>query len=313
MDVLGMKIQQKITISIVFIKKMKNILQRYLNIFLLYKNICKMEISLKDIPEYLKKSQLYRNFLENSENENDNIQINPNHRKDINIQSFDDLCFYLDIYRYWMLDESVKDLFYNYVKNNNIDILYLRYNFTTLDLIDEFKYIRKFDESSCSFAAKNGNINLLKYLHKNGCIWDEETIGNAVKNGHYDCLIYAHENGCSMDLDICKYAALHGHLDCLIYAHEKGYPWAESTCNEAAENGHLECLKYAHENGCPWNEWTTEYAAKNNHLDCLMYAHENGCPWNELTCIYAADNGHLYCLNYAIDNGCPFDKEICLI
>ena len=70
-----------------------------------------MDIYLKYIPEYLKKSQLYREFLENSE-ENDIITINPIHNvKYIIINSFKDFCNYLDIYRYWMIDDSLKYLF----------------------------------------------------------------------------------------------------------------------------------------------------------------------------------------------------------
>ena len=79
-------------------------------------------------------------------------------------------------------------------------------------------------ERFCARMAENGNFDLLKVLHKNGCPWNEET---------------------------CEGAAYYGHLECLKYAHENGCPWDAWTCSEAALNGHLECLKYAHENGCP--------------------------------------------------------------
>ena len=38
-----------------------------------------MDINLSDIPEYLKKSQLYRDFIENSDD--DSIIINPKHNE----------------------------------------------------------------------------------------------------------------------------------------------------------------------------------------------------------------------------------------
>ena len=79
-------------------------------------------------------------------------------------------------------------------------------------------------ERFCARMAENGNFDLLKVLHENGCPWDEETCSNAAKNGHLECLKYLHENEC---------------------------PWDGWTCTYAAQNGHLECLKYAHENGCP--------------------------------------------------------------
>ena len=79
-------------------------------------------------------------------------------------------------------------------------------------------------ERFCAQMARNGNVELLKFLREQGCPWDRFT---------------------------CYKAAENGHLECLKYAHEKGCPWHEYTCSNAAFNGHLECLKYAHENGCP--------------------------------------------------------------
>ena len=182
-----------------------------------------MEINLKDIPEYLKNSELYRIFLENS---GDIITISPKHYvKDIVIQSFDHLCNYLEIYRYWMLDDSFKYLFYDYVKNNDVNIQYLKDNFNELsDLIEEFDQVKKFNEKSSIFAAEKGNIYLLKYLHENGCPWNVYTCHGASKNGHLDCLKYAHENNYPWDKDTCSYAALNNHLDCLEYATQNGCP-----------------------------------------------------------------------------------------
>ena len=106
-------------------------------------------------------------------------------------------------------------------------------------------------ERFCAEMAQNGNLELLQFLHENGCPWDIRT---------------------------CSWAALYGHFECLKYAHEKGCPWDEWTCSWAAEYGHLECLIYAHENGCPWHESTCSSSALKGHFDCLKYAHENGCP-----------------------------------
>ena len=137
-------------------------------------------------------------------------------------------------------------------------------------------------ERFCARMALNGNVELLQFLHENGCPWDEYTCYNAAGEGHLECLKYAHENGC---------------------------PWNEDTCSKAAKNGHFECLKYAHENGCPWDESTCSKAAKYGHLECLKYAHENGCPWDGRTCSKAAKYGFNECLEYAREHGCPSDEE----
>ena len=97
-------------------------------------------------------------------------------------------------------------------------------------------------ERFCWRMAQNGNLELLQYLHENGCPWDKRT---------------------------CSEAALYGHLECLQYAHEKGCPWNEETCSEAAKNGHQECLKYARENGCSWDEENCRDPPQNDVMDVL--------------------------------------------
>ena len=109
-------------------------------------------------------------------------------------------------------------------------------------------------ERFCARMAENGNLELLKVVHENGCPRDRWTCWRVAFHGHLECLKYAHENECPWDNYTCCNAARRGNLECLKYAHEKGCPWDESTCCNAAENGHLECLKYARENGCPWDE-----------------------------------------------------------
>ena len=60
---------------------------------------------------------------------------------------------------------------------------------------------------------------------KNGCPWDEGTCCWAAYNGHLECLKYLHENGCPWDEGTCSWAASNGHLECLKYLHENGCPW----------------------------------------------------------------------------------------
>ncbi len=89
-------------------------------------------------------------------------------------------------------------------------------------------------ERFCARMAENGNLELLKVLHENGCPWDAWTCANAARIGHFECLKYAHDNGCDWDEWTCFWAAEYGQLECLQYAHENGCPWNESTCSSAA-------------------------------------------------------------------------------
>jgi hypothetical protein len=118
----------------------------------------------------------------------------------------------------------------------------------------------------------------------------------AVKQGNRDVLQFLHEIGCSCDVDVttCAHAATFGNLHVLQWARANGFPWDEDTCARAAEHGHLDVLKWARSNGCPWDEQTCTYAARNNHLDVLQWARANGCPWDDWnSCFSAAQKGNL--------------------
>jgi len=70
-------------------------------------------------------------------------------------------------------------------------------------------------------------------------------------NGHLDVLKYLHENGCPWNERCCEKASEKGHLECIIYLHKNRCPWNEKSCEKASDNGHFKVLKYLHENGCP--------------------------------------------------------------
>ena len=153
--------------------------------------------------------------------------------------------------------------------------------------------------------------------------FNHTNMGHWSAMGDLEGLKYAHKNGRPWDTWTCAYAALNGHLECLKWLHapdgdplaelRRGCPWDKWTCAYAAGNGHLDCLKYLHEQGCPWDEWTCACAALNGHLDCLKWLHEQGCPWDEDTSAYAARYGRLECLKYARENGCPISEFCALI
>ena len=197
------------------------------------------------------------------------------------INTFDDFESYIKSFNYSMINKIPNDFYIFILENKNkINIKLLKNRFPTNYLINEIKIIKESrNGKQASYFSSIGNLECLKYVHKNGYGLDNETCNDAAENGHLECLKYAHKNGYDWDIWTCDFAAENGHLECLKYAHKNGCPWDEGTCNSAAENGHLECLKYAHKNGCPWENETCNIAARNGHLECLKYAHKNGCEW----------------------------------
>jgi len=48
----------------------------------------------------------------------------------------------------------------------------------------------------CQYASKYGHLEVLKYLHENGCPWNENCCEFASERGHLECLKYLHESEC---------------------------------------------------------------------------------------------------------------------
>jgi hypothetical protein len=159
--------------------------------------------------------------------------------------------------------------------------------------------------SLCTFAAKLGQLEVLKWSRENDLPWNERKSDEAACNGHLEVLQWARENGCPWDENTCWAAASGGQLEMLQWERANGCPWDEDTCDSAAYCGHLEVLQWAYANGCPWIEWTYAYAAMNGHLEMLQWARANGCPWNWLTCANAKAKGHFELLSWAKANGAP--------
>ena len=52
------------------------------------------------------------------------------------------------------------------------------------------------DEYACEYAAREGHLDVLKYLHENDCPWNFMACRWAHLNNHNDCLNYLIEQKC---------------------------------------------------------------------------------------------------------------------
>jgi hypothetical protein len=86
------------------------------------------------------------------------------------------------------------------------------YTLYITDFIDDNHDCGKYASSE---AAKNGQLDILKWLIQYDCEWDTQTCRCAAESGHTFCLQYAIENGCPCPDDVCSIAARGGNLSCL--------------------------------------------------------------------------------------------------
>ena len=78
-------------------------------------------------------------------------------------------------------------------------------------------YIGWEDYRTCSAAAREGHLDILKWARDHGCDWDSETCWFAAQGGHLDVLKWAREHGCDCNLLECREKANfndHKHILC---------------------------------------------------------------------------------------------------
>ena len=199
--------------------------------------------------------------------------------------------------------------------------------------LEMLKWVR--EEKKCAWYNRTisifvelGNLEAIKYCVENGCPIDSSACENAARNGHLELLKYLHETGgAPLSKEVSKSAASRGHIDVLRYLAERDCPMTETTCYPAAINGHFECLKYiledlkvplhvfddeSPEQDRLWNarEDLLCDVAANGHLEVLRFLHEEkNFPVGEGTCAYACGGGHLECVKY-LHEDCNVEFDI---
>jgi hypothetical protein len=161
----------------------------------------------------------------------------------------------------------------------------------------------------CSRVALTNKLELLTWAREEKkCEWDHITINAAARQGNLEMVKYCVANECPIDTGACAHAALEGQLEVLKYLHETAKaPWAEGTASLAAANGHLHILEYLVERKYrKYTAYACERAAESGHLDCLKYLRETAkVPWDSWAVRRAHENNHPECLQYLLDNNCP--------
>jgi hypothetical protein len=161
----------------------------------------------------------------------------------------------------------------------------------------------------CSYAARGGSIDLLRWLKEHGTAFTAETCEGAAAGAHIHVLQYLRDEGCEWGEYICCPAASNGHLSTLQWLRERGCPWSAdyiSIC--AASSGSTEMLIYLKQQGCVFNANTMRSAAVEghlpvySHLDTLCWLREQGCPWNiRAVRVAAAQSDRLPIVQYMLE------------
>ena len=161
----------------------------------------------------------------------------------------------------------------------------------------------------CWKVAKTNKLELLKWAREEKkCEWDEWTINAAARQGNLEMVKYCVANECAISTLTCAKAASGGNLECLKYLREEvKATWDSRTASFAAANGHLHILEYLVERKYnKYSEVACANAARFGYLDCLKYLRETAkAPWNEIAVRCSHENNRPECVQYLLDNNCP--------
>jgi hypothetical protein len=147
-------------------------------------------------------------------------------------------------------------------------------------------------------CAKEGLIDMAKWLRAYGHEWSIYVIGSAAK--HIGFAKWALENGCPLHTRAMENAASNNSIEFGKWARENGCPWNSSIISDAAYNGHIEFAKWALANGCPRGDYVIDNAVYNNHIKFAQWALDNGYSLNNTIlpdgqCSLSANYGPIVC------------------
>jgi ankyrin repeat protein len=132
-------------------------------------------------------------------------------------------------------------------------------------------------------AAKNGRMEMAKWLYEHKASISPSAATGAASNGHLEILKWLHEDNIKPRCSYSTFEAVENEV------------WSAAAMDKAAANGHLEVVQWLHSNrteGC--TTAAMDNAAAHGHLDIVKWLQENrieGCTAAAMD--GAASNGHL--------------------
>lgn len=222
-------------------------------------------------------------------------------------------------------------------KNETMECYFARNNwFELLKLRFEIGFSVVNRENLCSCAAKQGNIEILRWLRAHDCECGVDACISAASAGHLDVLCWIVSNGWTPNSEhplqderkCANAAAKNGHIEILEWIRTHWFDWGHQDmpllfrtkranaelCESAASGGQLDTLKYLRAKGCPWDIRVASSAAFYGHIEILKWYLSNGGTWDTQVCSLAAANCQLETLQWLRANEygtCPWGASTC--
>jgi hypothetical protein len=169
-------------------------------------------LTLREIPPYLQKGELFRTFLENmGDDPGETLPIPHQYYKETSlVRSSLDLVCLLNTTRFWLLPD-LPSCVYELVlsEKSNISLTTLSPFLRDFPMLKTLMKLRTMNQLLwIKEAARLGDLQVMKFLRRRGHSWGKPcACEEALKNNQLDCLRYAQEHGCPV-----SYVVEEGHF-----------------------------------------------------------------------------------------------------
>ncbi len=188
-----------------------------------------------------------------------------------------------------------------------------KYNDWT-QILDMYEFNKRYKNISLisytsTYACINNHLDLIKYSHSIGSIFNRVMMEIACKNGHFDLIKYLY----SLNVPITNYAlecaCIYGSLEIIEYLLSTGTLFPTNSIDHAAVYSRLDIVDYLYQKGFRCTTWPIDYLSSTGELETIKYLHSIGAPCTTDAMDKASSRGHLEVVKYLHSIGKTFTRN----
>ena len=161
-----------------------------------------------------------------------------------------------------------------------------------------------------------GNLNVLEWLHKNGCRGDSNSINMAIDSGYIDVAKWLIEEGYEVDPMAIVNAISINNLDFAKWLYDIvnnfDITTMETAVAIAVETGNMEIMEWLYENNCILTYASYIEACRGNNMQIMNWLYKKNCPFDLEVCNFAAEIGNLKYVEMVVWNWDVRGTKMCV-
>lgn len=160
----------------------------------------------------------------------------------------------------------------------------------------------KYTSWSIRVASSYGYLDIVKFLHNIGVIYDDEYgMEHVIIDGNLETVKFLHSIGIHFENFAMNCAAEYGHLEIVKYLYSIGIKSTSSVMDGACSGGYYEIVGFLWSIGTPYDSDAMELACKNGHIKIVEFLYNDMAPFTDKALGAAIKNGHIEVIKFLYD------------